>query len=124
MKKNDIILLASLIVAALAAFGGITLYSHISTREPQAVVFLDGEEQGRYPLAEDATVEIRQKNGSYNILQIDGGKAEISEASSPDKVCVNHRPVDGQGESLICLPNKMVVEIVNGEDRGIDAGTR
>ncbi len=124
MKKNDIILLASLIVAALAAFGGITLYSHISTREPQAVVFLDGEEQGRYPLAEDVTVEIRQKNGSYNILQIDGGKAEISEASCPDKVCVNHRPVDGQGESLICLPNKMVVEIVNGEDRGIDAGTR
>lgn len=124
MKKNDVILLAVLIVAALAGFGGVSLYSKLSTWEPQAVVYLDGEEEGRYPLSEDITVEIRQENGSYNILQIQRGEAEITEASCPDKVCVNHRPVGGQGESLVCLPNKMVVEIENGEDQGIDAGTR
>lgn len=124
MKKNDVILLAALIVIALAAFGGISLYSHLSTQEPQAVVCLDGEEQGRYPLSEDTMVEIRQADGSYNILQIQDGKAEITEASCPDKVCVKHRPVAGQGESLVCLPNKMVVEIENGAESGIDAGTR
>ncbi len=124
MKKNDIILLAVLLIAAAAAFAGISVYSHISTKEPQAVVYLDGEEWGRYPLSEDITVEIRQEDKSYNILQIQGGKAEITEASCPDKVCVNHRPVAGQGESLICLPNKMVVEIENGNELGIDAGTR
>lgn len=124
MKKNDVLLLAALIVAALAGFGGVSLYSKLSTREPQAVVYLDGEEQGRYPLSEDTTVEIRQTDGSYNILQIQNGKAEITAASCPDKVCVNHRPVGGQGESLVCLPNKMVVEIENDEELGIDAGTR
>lgn len=124
MKKNDVILLAALIVAALAGFGGVSLYSKLSTREPQAVAYLDGEEQGRYPLSEDTTVEIRQTDGSYNILQIQNGKAEITAASCPDKVCVNHRPVGGQGESLVCLPNKVVVEIENGEELGIDAGTR
>lgn len=124
MKKNDVILLAALVVAAFAAFAGISWYSHISTREPQAVVFLDGEEQGRYPLSEDITVELCQDDGSYNILQIQGGKAEITQASCPDKICVRHRPVSGQGESLVCLPNKMVVEIENGEESGVDAGTR
>lgn len=123
MKKNDFILMAALIVIAFAAFGGISLYSHISTKEPEAVVYLDGKEQGRYPLSEDTTVEIRQES-SYNILQIRDGKADITEASCPDKVCVNHRPVNGQGESLVCLPNKMVVEIENGAETGIDAGTR
>lgn len=123
MKKNDFILLAVIIVAALAAFGGVSLYSAISTRAPEAVVYLDGEEQGRYPLSEDTTVEIRQESG-YNILQIRDGKADITEASCPDKVCVNHRAVSGQGESLVCLPNKMVVEIENGRESGVDAGTR
>lgn len=123
MKKNDFILMAALIVIAFAAFGGVSLYSRISTKEPEAVVYLDGKEQGRYPLSEDTTVEIRQES-NYNILQIRDGKADITEASCPDKVCVNHRPVNGQGESLVCLPNKMVVEIENSAESGIDAGTR
>lgn len=123
MKKNDFILMAALIVIAFAAFGGVSLYSRISTKEPEAVVYLDGKEQGRYPLSKDTTVEIRQES-NYNILQIRDGKADITEASCPDKVCVNHRPVNGQGESLVCLPNKMVVEIENGAESGIDAGTR
>lgn len=124
MKKNDIILLAALLLFSLAGFGGVSLYSRLTTKEPEAVVYLDGEEQGRYPLSEDATVEIRQPDGSYNILQIQDGKAEITEASCPDKVCVSHRPVNGQGESLVCLPNKAVVEIENGAESGVDGSTR
>lgn len=123
MKKNDVILVIALLAFALAAFGGVSLYSRLSMNKPEAVVYLDGVEQGRYPLSEDTTVEIRQGIG-WNILQIRDGKADITEASCPDKVCVNHRPVNGQGESLVCLPNKMVVEIENGEETGVDAGTR
>jgi len=117
MKKNDLKLLAVLLGLALAAFVR-------TTKEPQAVVLLDGKERGRYSLSEETVVEIRQEDGSYNILQIRDGKAEITEASCPDKICVNHRQVRGQGESFVCLPNRLVVEIENGEDLGIDAGTR
>lgn len=123
MKRNDFILLVAIVVIALAAFGAVSLYSAVSTREPEAVVYLNGEEQGRYPLSEDTTVEICQGN-SYNILQIRDGRADITEASCPDKICVNHRAVSKQGESLICLPNKMAVEIENSEEAGIDASTR
>ena len=124
MKKNDVKLLAALLGLALVAFLGISLYSQLTTKEPQAVVRLDGKEWGRYPLSEDTVVEIRQTDGNYNRLQIRNETAEIREASCPDKICVNHRPVRAQGESLVCLPNRLVVEIENGEDTGIDAGTK
>lgn len=124
MKKNDMILAAALVALACVAFGGMAFYSRLTTKEPEAVVSLDGKEQGRYPLSENTMVEIRQEDGSYNILQIQDGEAEITKASCPDKVCVRHRSVSRQGESLVCLPNKMVVEIKNGEDSGIDAGIR
>ncbi len=124
MKKNDVILIAVLITAALAVFGGISLFSAKNTKDAEAVVYLDGEKQGSYPLNEDAAVKIQSASGGYNILEIRAGAADITEASCPDKICVNHRPVKNQGESLVCLPNKLVVEIENGGEAEIDGSVR
>lgn len=124
MKKNDVILIVVLIAAALAVFGGISLYASISTEQGEAVVYLEGEEQGRYSLKENATVKIQAQGENYNILEIKDGKAEIKEASCPDKICVNHRPVDKRGESLVCLPNKITVEIENSQDLELDGTTK
>lgn len=123
MKKNDVILIAVILTLALTAFAGISWYSARTTREGEAVVYLDGEEQGRYPLSQDTLVEIPSENGNYNLLEIKDGKADMTEASCPDKICVNHWPVKNQGESLVCLPNKVVVEIENGREPEVDGTT-
>lgn len=123
MKKNDIILTGVLLVCAFVVYGVVTLYSANSTKDAEAVVLIDGEEYGRYPLDEDITEKIQPADGSYNVLEIRDGKAEITEATCPDKICVNHRPVNKQGESLVCLPNKVVVEIQNGEKPEVDGTT-
>ena len=88
------------------------------------MVYLKGKEKGRYPLSENITLEIRQEDGGYNILKIEGGKADITEASCPDKICVNHRPVKNPGERLVCLPNRVVVEIEKDKEPGLDAAVR
>lgn len=124
MKKSDVILVAVILILALAAFAVISWYSAKTTKEAEAVVYLDGEEQGRYPLNRDASVEIPSADGNYNLLEIKDGKANMIEASCPDKICVNHRPVQNQGESVVCLPNKVVVEIENGEEPEVDSSTR
>ena len=124
MKKNDLILIGVIAVLALSAFGGISLYSADSTKEAEAVVRVDGQEQGRYPLDKDRTVKIELADGSYNILEIKDGKADMTEATCPDKICVDHRPVNKRGESLVCLPNQVVVEIENGVESEVDSSTR
>ncbi len=123
MKKNDLILIGALLFLALAALGGLSWYSVMGTKEAEAVVKVDGKVQGRYPLDKDATVEIRLEDGRYNRLEIQGGKADMTEASCPDKLCVEHRPVSKRGESLVCLPNKVVVEIENGQEAEVDGTT-
>ena len=67
--------------------------------------------------------EASAESGGYNLLIIEDGAASIEEASCPDKICVNHKPVDKKGETLVCLPNKVVVEIQNGEEADVDAST-
>ena len=123
MKKNDVILIAGLLLAALAAFGGISWYLAADTQKAEAVVEVDGQEKGRYPLDQDTSVEIQLEDGSYNLLEIKDGRADITEASCPDKICVDHRPVSRRGESLVCLPNKGVVEIENGQEAEVDGMT-
>lgn len=119
-KKNDMILILALLVVALVSYLGIGLYQEMNTKNGVVVVTIDGVEYGSYPLAVDATERIELADGSYNLLVIEDGKADVTEASCPDGICVNHRAIDKRGESIVCLPNKVVVEIMNGEEAEID----
>ena len=111
-RKNDLVLIvAILLVLAIAAMALFFLMQEGDT----VVVLVDGEVWGEYALGEDQTVEIRTDMG-YNLLVIQGGEASVREASCPDGICSSHRPVSREGESIICLPNRVVVEI-RSDDR-------
>lgn len=122
-KRNDIILIGGILVLALAAYLGISFFQGASTHDAEAVVTIDGEEYGRFPLDTDVVEKIELPDGSYNVLEIKEGKADVTEASCPDGICVDHRAVDKQNQSITCLPNKLVVEIKNGEVSDVDAIT-
>ncbi len=123
IKKNDVILIVVLLVAALLAYGGIRIYSEKNTGDAVAIVTVDGEEYGRYPLDEDITKRLEFEDGTYNVLVIKEGKADITEASCPDKICVDHRPINKTGQTIVCLPNRVMVEIENGEESEVDSVT-
>ena len=122
-KKNDIILIGGILVLALLAYAGMTLFQGANTHNAEAVVLIDGVEYGSFPLDKDTVERIELPDGSYNVLEIKEGKADVTEASCPDGICVNHRAVSRQKQSITCLPNKLVVEIRNGEVSDVDAIT-
>ena len=116
-RKNDIILVAVIGLLAILLWLGIYFTQNEGA---YAYVTVKNVEYGKYPL--DTDTEIRIGDGStYNILVIKDGKAEVTEASCPDKLCVHQGKVHYDGQSIICLPNKVVVEIVGGEQSKVDA---
>lgn len=106
-RRNDIILIAVLLLSVLIA--SLALFFFRVTADT-VVVTVDGEFWGEYALRRDRTVEIRQGDG-YNLLVIENGKAYVAHASCPDGICSSHRPIGYDGESIICLPNKVVIEV-------------
>lgn len=66
MKKGDIILILLILLVAGSAFGIYRAFTGSGGGE--AVVYVDGEEEGRYSLNEDQTIEI---NGGTNTLVIE-----------------------------------------------------
>ena len=124
MKKNDIKLIATILAVAVVFLIAMTWYQKNNTKDqPYALVTIDGVEYGQYLLSKDVTERIEFEDGSYNVLEIKDGEAQISEASCPDQICVNHMRIHYSGETIVCLPNKLVVEIVNGEENDIDGAT-
>ena len=115
--RNDIIL--GLAVIVLAA--GVWLASELLKEEGSfAVVTVNGTETARYSLSEDAEIRLESENGGFNVLVIKNGKADITEASCPDHVCVDQRSVSKTGEAITCLPNKTVITVDGEEEADID----
>ncbi len=55
------------------------------------------------------------EGSSYNLLTVSEAGVSMEAADCPDQICVHHIPIKGGGESIICLPHKLVVEIRGGE---------
>lgn len=86
----------------------------------QLTIKVNGEIEGTYSLSEDREIKI---NDGSNVLQIKNGKAKMIEADCPDKLCMHQKAVSKNHESIICLPNKVVVEVESSENSKYDAVT-
>ena len=117
MKKADIILIISVLLLA----GAIALGLGAFGREGELVrVEVNGKPYTVMSLDLDASLEIKTEHGT-NLLVIKDGRAEISDADCPDKICVKHRSISKTGESIICLPHRVVVTITGGGGTEPDA---
>ena len=56
-----------------------------------------------------------------NLLQISKGEATVIFADCPDQHCAAHRPISQSGETIICLPHKLVITVCSGKERELDA---
>ena len=44
-------------------------------------------------------------------LVVENGKAYLSDANCPDKLCVHQGKISMTGETITCLPNKLTVTV-------------
>lgn len=112
-RRNDIFLLLGILLA-VALFG--LIFALTRKEGAYAAVIKNGTEIARYSLAEERQVPIAEDGTVTNLLVIKGGKAQITEAICPDQICVEHRPVSKVGETIVCLPEELVIKIVASED--------
>ncbi|MGN1122931.1 MAG: NusG domain II-containing protein [Eubacterium sp.] len=121
MKKADFILVG--IIVAVAGVLLFVLYGLNTGSGEYVQIEVDGQVVESLPLDEDCEYDIKSDGGAVNTLVIKDGAAKMTQADCPDKICVNHRAISLSGESIICLPHKVVVSVVDEKspDSEIDA---
>ena len=58
------------------------------------------------------------EGASYNLISVTDGMVVVEAADCKDQICVRHKPISSKGESIICLPHRLVVEIVGDDTSG------
>ena len=137
IRKADIILFIVLVIIGLAASAALTLSHSEAGSGAKVIIESGGDLYARYPISEDRTVVVPAPKQTavdapagnpddsasvqydyYNVVVISGGTVSVTEASCKNQVCVKHGTISRPGESIVCLPNRLVVRIEDGSEEG------
>ncbi|MDD3705993.1 MAG: NusG domain II-containing protein [Clostridiaceae bacterium] len=121
MKKGDLIIIVILAVALISWF----IINNPGTveNERQIVIETNGDlykaitmEEGM----EQQEFHIELENGKYIDIVVDENGAYVKDVVCPDKVCQKTGLINRVGQSIVCLPNRVVIYIEGQEESEID----
>ena len=118
IKKADIILLI-VILAVGIPLAVLSLSS--GTGGDKVKISLNGKVYGTYPLHEDRVIEVSE-DGHTNHITIKDGQVSMSYSTCRNQVCVNTGAISETKDAIVCLPNRVVVEIISSDSGSIGKG--
>ena len=115
-RIHDVVLGLALLIVAMTLFVVDITKASNDDGNKTVVVSIDGKKEAEYPLNKDGTYLIYGSHLGTNKLVIKDGEAYIEEASCPDKQCMKQGKISKAGEMLVCLPNRVVIKIVDANE--------
>lgn len=103
LKKGDIIIIITILALTLAS-SALLLFGKgegrtVTVKENNKTVY-------KGSLYENKVIELKG-----NTVEIKDGAVTVIKADCKNQICVNHAAITEKGESIICLPNKVIAEI-------------
>ena len=118
IKKADIVLLIIILAVGIPLS---VLSLTAGTAGDKVQISADGEVYGSYPLDMDREIEVTE-DGHTNHITIKDGQVSMSYSTCLNQICVNTGAISETKDAIVCLPNRVVVEIISsGEGKGGDA---
>jgi hypothetical protein len=125
MKKLDFIVIIIFLLLAAVVYG-VTEYNNYlvskNSEELYVEIQVNGEIYKKINLTENSseTIDLETEYGK-NLIVVEGKQVYMQEADCPDQVCVEGGAITKIGESIICLPHKVVVKIKGAGASEVDA---
>ncbi|WP_461205152.1 NusG domain II-containing protein [Clostridium sp. DL1XJH146] len=115
MKKIDIVIISILIIVSIVTIGIYNIVANErnkNSEELYAVIYLDGEIYKKVLLTEEEQIIELDTSYGQNEIHVYNYGVEMHKADCPDQVCVKTGFINKVGNRVVCLPNKVYVEIV------------
>ncbi len=121
LKPWDFILIITLFICSFLPLILFTInqnqLSHTETVNT-AIISVNGEKIKSFTLNDPAQkLSYRYKNsdGEYNLIIVKGNKIRISDADCTDQLCVRMGWISNAGDTIVCLPHKLSIEIISSD---------
>lgn len=118
--KKDIVFLLGLFLFGLVLT--VCIY-RFSAGGSEIHITVDGALFGVYDLGEDQEISVESDSG-VNVVVIEDGAARMKSADCPDGLCVHQGSISREGQTIVCLPHRLVVEAVGGAKQEYDSISR
>ncbi len=117
-RKKDLALIAGVLAIALAFYGVMWWTRSRQTLSGFVDISVDGSRYESIPIGETRTVRIEQENGDVNVIEVDAEGARMVFSSCKNQLCLEQGKVTTEnwvrrsmGRAIICLPNRVLVEL-------------
>jgi hypothetical protein len=101
----DIILVCSVVLIAVVMLIVTTVNKKNGDKFEISV---GGRVYGTYSLSEDRTVDV----DGLCVVRVKDGAVYMESSTCKGGDCVKHKPISKSGESIICLPNSVVIRVL------------
>lgn len=119
MKKLDGIIIIFLVFISILPIG-LVFKKGFCNDKKEVVISYDGKIHSRFLLNEVKNKEVLiESSGHKNLVYIRDGKVIMKETDCKDKICMKQGEISKVGESIVCLPNKVFIEIKGKEKSDI-----
>lgn len=112
--KRDLALL--LVIAAVVLVIWCVYHFRSQPQGNLVEITVDGETYGVYSLDEEQEIPIEIDGEVRNTLVIRDHEADMTDADCPDQLCVDMKAISAEGETIVCLPHKVVVEVISSDE--------
>lgn len=119
MTKGDKILIVFVVITSLLSLGFIK-NNNAGYKEKYISIQVNGNEYKKIIFDKKVigkTIPIETEFG-YNLIEIGDDEVWVVEASCPDELDVKQGKISRSGEIIVCLPNKLVIEIKGTDETG------
>lgn len=116
LKGDIIIIVAVLILAIITFFLSIQMNNNNNYNSYNNYVSINIDGDNVKNLSLDENTEFIVNNIYENTVVINNGQVKVINATCPDRICENFGSIIGNGQTIICMPNKLVLQIVSDND--------
>ncbi len=120
-RIKNILVLTAVAMAAILLLGAASLLKPTASRD-EVVITVDGQEYARVPLSSPRDVTVDQGDGKVNVIRIDEKGAVMWSSTCDNQLCVQMGEVTVDNwayrinqQFIVCLPNKVTVELMVAE---------
>ena len=118
-SKFDIFIVALVLLFSIASLSWFTHRRALESSQPKAaLVYLKGKLIEQVDLTKDKTIGLL---GGKMLLEVKNRKIRVLKAECPHQICVNMGWIKYSGQTIACVPNKVLIELKPTGTQVLDA---
>ena len=105
------------IIALVLLSGTLPWLTRSPHRAESFSIYVNGKKIAQIPAERDTVFSVNGALGKV-VLEVKGGRIRVVRSNCPEKICIKTGYISSAGQSIACVPNKLIVVAEGKQSQG------